>query len=180
MDAEQIKTIRDQVSGLINKSGLILSEAEWSQLTINDFGLGDFYKEGFTFIDILRSPQVRVCLLVLLPNQTLPQHVHTEYEGEAEGKEETLRVLFGHTNVYIEGACESEVQAPEGKEDFYTAMKEIPLDAGGQFSIPPTVKHWFKAGPEGSVNMTFQKRVDETKNIFDDPDSTGCPIKLTD
>ena len=38
----------------------------------------------------------------------------------------------------------------------------------------------FQAGPAGSVNLTFQNRVDETKNIFDDPDSDGCPIKLTD
>lgn len=44
----------------------------------------------------------------------------------------------------------------------------------------PGIKHWFQAGPEGSVNMTFQNRVDETRNIFDDPDSEGCPIKLTD
>ncbi len=180
MNAEQIKTVKAEVENLIQKSGLILSQNEWAQLTVNDFGLGDFYKEGFTFIDLLRSPQIRVCLLVLLPNQTLPQHVHTPYEGEAEGKEETLRVLYGHTKVYIEGQIETDVKIPEGKDAYYTALKEIPLNAGGQFSIPPQVKHWFKAGPEGSVNMTFQKRVDESKNIFDDPNSTGCPIKLTD
>ena len=27
-----------------------------------------------------------------------------------------------------------------------------------------------------SNNMTFQNRVDETKNVFTDPNSSGCPI----
>ncbi len=40
--------------------------------------------------------------------------------------------------------------------------------------------HWFQGGPSGSVNLVFQNRVDETKNIFTDPNSLGCPIKLTD
>jgi D-lyxose ketol-isomerase len=84
MNTEEINRIYTEVKDLINKSGLILTDAEWSQLTINDFGPGDFRKEGFTFIDILRSSQVRVCVLVLLPDQTLPQHVHTPYEGKAE------------------------------------------------------------------------------------------------
>ena len=180
MNAEQIQKIRAEVRDLIGRSGLVLTQDEWSRLTINDFGLGDFRREGFTFVDILRSSQVRVCVLVLLPNQTLPQHVHTPYEGEAEGKEETLRVMHGHTKVYVEGEQNSDTRMPEGKEEYYTALKEIPLDPGGQYSIPPTVRHWFQAGPEGSVNLTFQKRVDESRNIFDAPASTGCPIKLTD
>jgi D-lyxose ketol-isomerase len=78
------------------------------------------------------------------------------------------------------GNATQNTRMPEGKEEYYTALKEIPLDAGRQHSIPPTVRHWFQAGPEGSVNLTFQKRVDESRNIFDDPSSTGCPIKPTD
>lgn len=179
MDKELLKAVRQAVRDLIGKSGLILSAEEWDQVAINDFGLGDIYKEGMAFVDVLRSPRLRITVIVLLPNQSLPQHMHPAYEGE-QGKEETLRVLYGHTHVFIEGCNDTELHIPEGKEAYYTARREIALDPGGQFTIPPGVKHWFQAGPEGSVNMTFQNRVDETMNIFDDPDSEGCPIKLTD
>ncbi|NQV32859.1 MAG: D-lyxose/D-mannose family sugar isomerase, partial [Phycisphaeraceae bacterium] len=111
--------------------------------------------------------------------QTLPQNVHPAYDEEP-GKEETLRVLYGHTKVFVEGQASTEVHIPAGKDQYYTARQEITLNAGGQYSVAPGIKHWFQAGTQGSVNMTFQNRVDETKNIFDDPDSLGCPITLSD
>jgi D-lyxose ketol-isomerase len=179
MDAQQLTVVKQQAKDLIHKSGLVLSVDEWSQLAVNDMGLGDITSEGFAFVDILRSPQLRITVLVLLPHQTLPQHVHPPYEGEP-GKEETLRVLHGHTKVFVEGRASKDVRIPAGKERYYTARQEITLETGGQCTIAPGVKHWFQAGSEGSVNMTFQNRVDETKNIFDDPNSLGCPITLSD
>jgi len=179
MDPQQLNAVQEQVKDLINRSGLVLSESEWAQLAINDFGLGDIFREGFAFVDILRTQRIRITVLVLLPNQTLPQHVHPPYDGET-GKEETLRVMAGHTRVFIEGEEADNVNLPLGKEQYYTALKEIPLDAGEQYTVEPGIKHWFQAGPDGSVNMTYQNRVDETQNIFDDPNSEGCPIKLTD
>jgi len=179
MTPEQQKEIIQQATDLINKSGLKLSGHEWSQLAINDMGLGDIAREGFAFVDILRSSKLRITVLVLLPSQTLPQHMHPPYEGE-QGKEETLRVLYGHTKVFVEGAGNTDVHIPTGKDQYYTAKQEIALDAGGQYTVAPGIKHWFQAGAKGSVNMTFQNRVDETKNVFDDPDSLGCPITLSD
>ena len=179
MDAQQQTVVTQQVKDLIQKSGLALSVDEWSQLAVNDMGLGDITSEGFAFVDILRSAKLRITALVLLPNQTLPQHVHPPYGGEP-GKEETLRVLYGHTKVFVEGEASANVRVPQGKDQYYTAKREIALDAGGQYTIAPGIKHWLQAGAQGSVNMTFQNRVDETKNIFDDPDSLGCPITLSD
>lgn len=179
MDTQQLAIVRQQAEDLIQKSGLVLSVDEWSRLAVNDMGLGDITREGFAFVDILRSARLRITVLALLPDQTLPQHVHPPYAGEP-GKEETLRVLYGHTKVFVEGRNSENVCVPTGKERYYTARQEIALDAGGQYTIAPGIKHWFQAGPEGSVNMTFQNRVDETKNIFDDPDSLGCPITLDD
>ena len=179
MKLEPLDAARQQAKDLINKSGLVLSTDEWSQLAINDMGLGDIACEGFAFVDIVRSTKLRITVLVLLPNQTLPQHVHPPYDGEP-GKEETLRVLYGHTKVFVEGEASTEVQIPEGKDQYYSARREIALNAGSQYTVTPGIKHWFQAGPEGSVNMTFQDRVDETKNIFDDPNSLGCPINLDD
>ena len=179
MTPRQLTEARQQARDLIEKSGLILSSHEWSELAVNDMGLNDFASEGFVFVDILRSERLRVTVLVMLPNQTLPQHLHPSYDGE-RGKEETLRVLYGHTRVFVEGQDSANVNVPDGKEQYYTARRQIALDAGEQYSIAPGIKHWFQAGPEGSVNLTFQNRVDESKNIFDDPDSLGCPITLDD
>jgi D-lyxose ketol-isomerase len=179
MDAHQLNAVTQQVKDLIQTSGFILSADEWSRLALNDMGLGDILTEGFAFVDILRSPKLRITILVLLPNQSLPQHVHPPYDDEP-GKEETLRVLYGHTKVFVEGEACSNLHIPKGKEPYYTARQEIAMDAGGQYTIAPGIKHWFQAGPQGSVSMTFQNRVDETRNLFDDPDSLGCPITMTD
>ena len=179
MDAQQLTVVKQQARDLINKSGFVLSDKEWSQLAVNDMGLGDIASEGFAFVDILRSAKLRITVLVLLPNQTLPQHVHPPYDEEP-GKEETLRVLYGRTKVFVEGRVSKDVRIPTGKEKYYTAQQEIALDAGGQCTIAPGIKHWFQAGAQGSVNMTFQNRVDETRNLFDDPNSLGCPITLSD
>ena len=178
MDAVLENTILAEAQELIAKSGFQLSPEELERLEVNDFGLGDVRKEGFVFVDILRSDQLRIVIIVLLPNQTLPQHIHPPYEGETTGKEETLRVLYGQTRVYSETqkADEEGAMIPEGKGKYYTDRNAVLLNVSEQFVIPPNTSHWFQACAEGSVNITFQKRVDETRNIFFDPDSTGCQI----
>ncbi len=175
MDTD-IKHCLEEAKALLIRSGFPVSDEEMTQLAVNDFGLGNLRKEGFAFIDILRSPRLRITILILLPNQTLPQHVHPAYETES-GKEETIRVLYGRTKVYTTGTETAGPAIPEGKESYYTAKNEIALSPGQQYSVQPGAEHWFQGGPEGSVNICFQNRVDETQNIFSDPDSAGCPIK---
>jgi len=174
------ETVLQKAAELIEKSGFQITGEERQKLAVNDFGLGQLEVEGFAFIDILRTPRVRITLLILLPNQTLPQHMHPPYEQET-GKEETLRVLYGQTKVYVRGEQNNpDMLIPEGKEAFYTARQEIALSPGQFYTVDPNIEHWFQGGPDGSVNLAFQNRVDETKNRFYDPQSTGCPIKPTD
>jgi D-lyxose ketol-isomerase len=174
------KEIRLAYVDLIHRSGFPVTLREFEALEVNDFGLGNLPHEGFAFIDLLRSPRLRITLLVLLPNQSLPQHVHPPYEGE-QGKEETIRVLFGQTKVYIKGEATNPAMAiPAGKTSYYTARLEIPIIAGEQYTVTPNIEHWFQGGPEGSVNICFQNRVDENRNLFWDPKSLGCPISPTD
>ena len=181
MDTTLLRTVQEQTQDLLRKSGFPLSVQEQAEFAINDFGLGDVLTEGFGFVDILRSPRVRVVVIVLLPNQTLPQHRHPPHADEAIGKEETLRVLHGHAKVYVEGEANNpDIRIPAGKDGFYTARHEIALDTGEQVTVAPNVDHWFQGGNEGAVCLTFQNRVDESQNIFADPHSLGCPIKLTD
>jgi D-lyxose ketol-isomerase len=178
-DPALTQTILAEASALIRKTGLVLTAADWSSLAVNDFGLGRLRIEGFAFIDLLRTARVRITLLVLLPNQTLPEHLHPAYDGEP-GKEETLRCLWGLTRVIVPGVPTPGLAIPAGKEAFYTVRHAITLHPGDQYTVPPVTRHWFQAGPEGSVNLAFQNRVDETRNIFTDDGSSGCPIPPTD
>jgi D-lyxose ketol-isomerase len=176
MSLSDEKTIQRQYVDLICRSGFPITDGEWEALEISDFGLGNLRAEGFAFIDILRSARLRITLIALLPNQSLPQHVHPPYEGE-QGKEETLRVLSGQTKVCIKGkATDPDMLIPPGKEPFYTAREQVRLNTGEQYTVPPGIEHWFQGGPEGSVNICFQNRVDENRNRFWDPQSLGCPI----
>jgi D-lyxose ketol-isomerase len=160
---------------LIQKANFPVSDEELKSLTVNDFGLDNLKEEGFGLVDLLRSERVRVNLIVLLPNQSLPEHLHPPYANE-KGKEETIRVLYGTTRVFIEGEPDTDIRIPKGKEQWYTASKKIELKIGEQFTIPSNIKHWFQAGNNGSVNIAFQNRVDESRNIFYDPESDGCKI----
>jgi D-lyxose ketol-isomerase len=174
------KTIQGEYVDLLHNSGFPITDAEWEAMEISDFGLGNLRSEGFAFIDILRSARLRITLIALLPCQALPQHVHPPYEGE-QGKEETIRVLSGQTKIYVKGKATAYVMLiPAGKGQFYTARQEICLNLGEQYTVPPGIEHWFQGGPEGSVNICFQNRVDETKNRFRDPESFGCPIGPND
>jgi len=180
MSVPDEKTIQREYVDLLCRSGFPITDAEWEAMEISDFGLSNLRSEGFAFIDILRSARLRITLIALLPNQTLPQHVHPPYEGE-QGKEETIRVLSGQTKVYIKGkATAPDMLIPAGKDSFYTARQEICLNPGEQYTVSPGIEHWFQGGPEGSVNICFQNRVDETKNLFRDPQSFGCPIGPND
>src|SRR4030042_4057990 len=167
------KTFRREYVDLLFRSGFPVTDVEREALEISDFGLGNLRAEGFAFIDILRSPRLRITVIELLPSQTLPQHVHPPYQGEP-GKEETLRVISGQTKVYIKGeATAPDMLIPSGKEPFYTARQGICLNPGEQYTVPPGIAHWFQGGPEGSGNICFQNRVDENKNLFWDPRSLG-------
>lgn len=163
---------------LIERTGLAITDTEWATLAANDFGLGRLRVEGFVFIDLLRTSRVRITLLVLLPSQTLPEHLHPAY-GTEPGKEETLRCLWGETKVVMPGEPTPGLVIPTGKETFYTVRHAVTIRPGQQCTVPPVTRHWFQAGPEGAVNLAFQNRVDETHNIFTEDSGTGCPIPST-
>jgi D-lyxose ketol-isomerase len=162
---------------LLSRSNFSLSPTEVQAIRINDFGLNNLPTEGFAFVDLLRTERVRTTLMILLPNQALPQHKHPPYDSEP-GKEESVRVIWGQFTVCIEGAPTPGVEnlIPPGKEPYYTARKAVVLEPCMQFTVPPDTAHWFRAGPEGAVVLACQNRVDEERNLFYDPASNGCPI----
>lgn len=174
--SDKYESVKQQALVLLKQSGFPVTDKELESAAVNDFGLDNIEEEGFVLIDLLRTDRVRTNLMIMLPYQTLPQHMHPHYDGP-NGKEETIRVLQGQTKVYVEGEPNNpNMIIPKGKGDYYTARHEINLEVGEQYSVPPTVKHWFQAGPEGSVNIAFQNRVNEDYNEFYDPESAGCKI----
>lgn len=177
-DLAVARLVRAQAIELIRKSGFPVTDVELATLKLNDFGLGQLTVEGFEFIDFVLTPRLRISLLALLPNQTLPEHYHPS-QGPESGKEETIRCLWGQTRVYIPGKPNnSRVHIPTGKEALYTCRHEIILNSGEQWTFEPPMVHWLQGGPDGSVNLGMQNRVDETLNVFTDAKSTGCPVPL--
>jgi len=56
--------------------------------------LGNLEKEGLQALVLVQTDRVRVKILTLLPDQTVPEHWHPPVDGDL-GKEETIRVITG-------------------------------------------------------------------------------------
>jgi D-lyxose ketol-isomerase len=164
---------------LIDRTGLPITDKERAELSVCDFGLGNVRVEGVQYIDLVLTPIVRISLLVLLPDQSLPQHRHPAHDQSA-GKEETARAVMGEPRVYTPGPDRLNAGfIVQGKEEHYTARNETVLNPGRTLTVAPELEHWFQAGPAGAVLFTFQNRVDESLNIFTDPGiTTVCGVEL--
>jgi D-lyxose ketol-isomerase len=73
--------------------------------------------------------------------------------------------------LYVEGAGDGAIgcMPPVGKEAFYTVCREIVLNPGEQFTIPPNTWHWFQAGPEGAIVSEFSSTSRDELDVFADP-----------
>ena len=173
IDPVTLDRVCSKARALIRASGTPVTDEELQQLTVIDFGLGNVEREGVQTIDLLSTDRLRIKLLVLLPDQTLPQHLHPPYPGDA-GKQETVRLVFGRMRVYLPGKdTMKEGFIVTGKEAFYTLRHEVVLTPVKQLTLKPGVEHWFQAGPEGAVTYSFYTQADEGFNRFADPEVTG-------
>ena len=135
-----------------------------------DFGLGDLQNIGLQLIVYINT--VRVCAkeMVLLPWQTCPEHRHPNLNGQL-GKEETFRCRSGLVYLYV-------AEEPNGKpklhnlknySKYMTALHEIILRPGDQYTLAPNTLHWFRAGSEGAVISEFSSPSTDENDIFTDP-----------
>lgn len=164
------EAIKNRVLSLLEEAKIILTEKEVEQLEITDMGLGQLEFEGLQLVTYINNENYCAKELILLPNQTCPEHLHPPI-GTLPGKKETFRCRMGTVFLYVEGEARAEPSTapPKGKEDFYTAKKEIALKPGEQFTIHPGVKHWFKAGEEGAIVSEFSTTSRDEYDIFTDP-----------
>ena len=168
---------RDEVKrralDLLDDAGIVLTEAERADLEIVDFGFDDLERIGTQIHTYVNTDRYCAKELVQLPGQTCPEHRHPPFDG-TPGKRETFRCRAGTVYLFVEADDESEATEnpsvePPTREEHYTARKEIKLEPGEQYTIPPDTNHWFKGGEEGAVISEFSSRSVDEKDVFTDP-----------
>ncbi len=162
---------QERVKAAFQAAGMVFTTEELASIEYADFGLGNQESEGLNLIIYVNNDRYCAKEMVLLPQQTCPEHRHPQ-RGEFEGKQETFRCRKGKVYLYVEGTGNKAAIAskiPAGKEAYYTVFHEIELNPGEQYTIAPDTKHWFQAGAEGAIISEFSSPSDDPSDIFTDP-----------
>jgi D-lyxose ketol-isomerase len=175
MTANEIAKARRDAARMLDVAGIVLTDAERETIEIADFGLGEFQRQGLALVVYVNTDRYCGKELALLPGQTCPEHRHPPVvlgSGIADvGKMETFRCRWGTVWLYVEGQSAAQLNAkvPSGSEQHYTVFREIKLQPGMQYTIPPNVLHWFRADDEGAVITEFSSVSRDEFDIFTDP-----------
>lgn len=175
MTNDQITAARREAGKMLEATGIVATPEEMATMEIVDFGLGDFAKVGLALIVYANTDRYCGKELVLLPNQTCPEHRHPPVPlsgGQTDpGKMETFRCRRGLVRLYVEGSPTPGAQkhVPENGKEHYTIFHEIILKPGGQYTIPSNTRHWFQSGPEGAVVTEFSSVSRDELDVFTDP-----------
>ena len=166
----QENNYKKRVIDLYAKSNIVLTKEELDSIDYADFGLNNIEEEGLNLILYINNDRYCAKEMVLLENQTCPEHKHPDINGKP-GKQETFRCRWGRVHLFVEGDSKDTwtVQPPEGSKEYYTSTKEIVLNAGEQYTIDPGIKHWFKAGEDGAVISEFSSPSYDEYDIFTNP-----------
>jgi D-lyxose ketol-isomerase len=167
---EQQKAFQKQAAKMIRQAGIIISQREAKSIEVVDFGLSNIEKEGVQVLTLVQTERISVKVLVMLPDQTEPEHWHPPVEDDP-GKEETIRIIAGTVYFYVAGEDTLEKGfIVEGKDDCYTMRKEIVMKPGDQLTLAPGEKHWFQAREGGAVMYSFSTIARDALDQFTDPD----------
>ncbi len=166
---EMEQRLRLEAADVLHQTGFPLTATELESIAVADFGLSHPYEEGAQILTLFATDRISAKLIVLLPNQILPEHWHPPV-GDDPGKEETIRGYWGTTLCFTEGgdAPPSE-EAPQDKAQYFTATERHTLEPASQILIPPGQKHWLKGGPHGGVVLSFSTCVRDILDEFSDP-----------
>lgn len=160
---------QSRAAALIRESGIYITDKEAEMVEVADFGLSQLDIEGAQILTLVATDRIAVKVIVLFPNQTIPEHWHPRV-GNDPGKEETVRVVSGTVRFYIPGdESMREGFVPAGQEDAYTVHHELILKPGDQITLQPGTKHWFQAGEEGAVMYSFSTVARDVLDGFTDP-----------
>lgn len=173
---DEINKVKDEAIDYLTSAGIVLTKEEMDRFEVADFGLGRIRELGLQLITYINTERCCAKDLVLLPNQTCPQHYHPPV-GDSPGKEETFRCRKGTVYLYVPGPkTENPVgQIPQYRSEYFTLNHEIVLKPGEQYTIEPNTPHWFQAGPEGAIVSEFSTKSTDENDIFLDPEIKRLP-----
>lgn len=173
---EQAEKARARAKEYLDSAGIVLRPDEAESIEIADFGLGDLENTGLEIVVYVNTDRVCAKELVMFPRQTCPEHRHPTVAGEP-GKEETFRCRWGTVYLYLPGPATSNPSAtpPAGREEWYTVRREVVLNPGDQYTLPPDTLHWFQAGQDGAVVSEFSTRSRDEADIFTDREIQRAP-----
>ena len=166
--AEQTEAQR-HAAEMIRRAGITITDAEANSIEVVDFGLSNLEREGIQVLTLVQTERISVKVLVLLPNQTEPEHWHPPV-GNDPGKEETVRIIAGTTYFYIPGEDTFKRGfIVEGQDDCYTMRKEVVMEPSDQITLVPGEKHWFQTRDTGAVMYSFSTIARDALDQFTDP-----------
>ncbi len=164
------KDAQRRAAQMIRNAGIQINEQEIDSIEVADFGLSNLAAEGIQVFNMVNTDRLAAKVLVLLPNQTEPEHWHPKV-GSDPGKQETIRHIWGDLRFYVDGPDTiREGFIVPGKEDYYTLRHELVLSPGDQLTFEPYEKHWFQGGEQGAVLYSFSTTVRDGLDGFSDPD----------
>ena len=167
---EDFKYVCEKSLEMIEAAGIHLTEEDKANITAADFGLSNIKEEGVQILTLFDTNRMAAKVLVLLPNQTEPEHWHPPV-GSDPGKEEVIRGIWGDLTFYIPGEDNMKKGfVVKGKDECYTMRHEVAIKPGEQLILPPGTKHWFQAGERGAVMYSFSTKVTDLMDQFTDPD----------
>lgn len=177
MDRKTYEAARKKALQYFEKAHIALTESEKENVEVADFGLNNLEHTGLELITYVNTSRCCAKELVLFPGQTCPEHRHPAMDG-APGKEETFRCRMGEVYLYVSGTpCPSPAaRTPKGDECHYTALHEVVLHPGEQYTLVPDTLHWFQGGPEGAVVSEFSTSSHDDTDIFTDPRIKRAPV----
>ncbi len=166
----EVRRARQRAAEMLERAGIVITAPEREGMEVAEFGLGELEQTGLELVVYVNTDRYCAKELVLLPQQTCPEHRHPPVEGQA-GKMETFRCRWGRVWLYVEGEPTDGVQArvPAGSEDYYTVFHEVELVPGDQYTISSDTLHWFQAGDEGAVVSEFSSTSRDEGDVFTDP-----------
>jgi D-lyxose ketol-isomerase len=177
ISSKEYDLIKKETLEYFKKSNIVLTEDEIERLEIADFGLNRIRELGLQLIEYINTERCCAKDLVLLPNQTCPEHLHPPV-GPSPGKEETFRCRFGTVYLYVPGPKVDHPKAiiPEDKSHTFTVWNEIVLNPGEQYTLEPNTLHWFQAGEEGAIVSEFSTKSTDENDIFTDSEIKRTPV----
>ncbi len=165
----EVREAQARAAEMLDRIGFRLTPEERENIEIAEFGLGELDRTGLELVVYVNTDRYCAKELVLFPGQTCPEHRHPSVFGEA-GKMETFRCRWGKVWLYIDGDPSPEIQAqvPQGSEEYYTVFREIELNPGDQYTIPPDTLHWFQAAETGAIVSEFSSTSRDEFDVFSD------------